>query len=314
MENLIFSLNNTLPIFAVMLLGIIAREKGILNDDYVARANKFNFYTGMPVLLFMGMYGKDIKSGITWEFMGVLLVCLAIMFILSCVAANVFIKHRVMRGAFAQGIFRGNTALIGIAIINNMYGASPAAAAGVACVVPLYNIGAVIMLNVYPAKHVHHKKPLADIVKGIITNPLIIGTVLGTLAAYFEFTLPEIAERSLGYLSDMAMGTALVCIGASMSFDEYKRRRGPAFLAAFIKLIVFPAMLLPLAIIAGCREDMLMAIYIAVGSPAAVNSYIMARSMNHDSDLASAIIVITSLLGAVSMTLWIFVLRTYGLV
>lgn len=314
MENFIFSLNGTLPIFAVMLLGIFARRSGILNDDYVARANKLNFYTAMPAMLFMSMYGKDLKSAFDIKAVIIVIISLLIAFVLAFLIARFFVKDKYMRGSFAQGAFRGNTALIGIALINNMYGSSATAAAVVAFVVPIYNIAAVIFLSVFPSKGEEKKKSVKSMVKGILTNPLIIGTVTGALSAVIGLKFPVAVERTLGYLSDMATGTALICIGASMKFAEFRARWKTAMFATVLKLVVFPLMLLPAAVYFGCRADALMAIYIALGSPAAVNSYIMAKSMNHDGDLASGIIVLSALLGSVTMTLWVFVMRSMGLV
>lgn len=314
MDNLIFSLDSTLPIFAVMLLGIIGRRKGILNDEYVSRANKFNFYTAMPVMLFMSMYGKEIADGFSAPFITIIVVSLLIEFTLSFLTARFLIKDEYMRGAFAQGAYRGNTALIGIALIINMYGQSEAASAAVACVVPMYNVGAVIMLTLFPVRGEAKKKSIGSIIKGIVTNPLILGTLAGTIAAAVHLHMPIMLEKTFGYLSEMAMGTALICIGASMDFSAFGKRWKTSLFASALKLMIFPLMLMPFAIMAGFRNDALMAIYIALGSPAAVNSYIMARTMNHDSDLASGIIVMSSLLGALTMTLWVFVMRSMGLV
>lgn len=314
MDNFIFSLNGTVPIFAVMILGIIGRRCGILNDDYVGRANKFNFYTAMPVMLFMSMHDKDVRDGFNPFFISIVVGCLVIMFALTCLAARFLIKDKYMRGSFAQGAYRGNTALVGIALIINMYGESAAASAAVACVVPLYNIGAVIMLTMFPVRGETAKKSVSAVIKGIVTNPLIIGTLAGTIAALVHLQMPVALERTLGYLSDMAMGTALVCIGASLKLSAFKTRWKPALFASLLKLMIFPLLLMPLAVMAGLRTDHLMAVYIALGSPAAVNSYIMARSMNHDADLASGIIVMSSILGAVTMTMWVFVMRCMGLV
>ncbi len=314
MNNFIFSVNCTLPIFAVMLIGIIGRRMGLLNDEYVAKANKFNFYTAMPAMLFMSMYGQDLRGSFNIGSFVVVVSCLATMFFLALLSARFFVRDKYMRGAFAQGAFRGNTALIGISLIMNMYGESVVAVSIVAFVVPLYNIAAVIFLSVFAAKGETKRKSVTAVIKGIVTNPLIIGTVLGTAAALFDFRLPTAVERTLGYMSDMAMGTALICIGAGMKFSALRRCLKTALLATAFKLVIFPMLFVPVAYLAGYRMDALMAIFIAVGSPTAVNSYTMAQSMNHDADLASGIVVISTLLGSVTMTLWVFVLRNMGLV
>ncbi len=62
MENFIFSLNVTLPIFLVMVLGWVLRQIGMLDDKFVATANKFNFEVTLPVLLFRDISSVDIRA------------------------------------------------------------------------------------------------------------------------------------------------------------------------------------------------------------------------------------------------------------
>ena len=52
LENLLFSLNSTLPLFFLMLLGYVLHRTGFLSDAFVAGANKFVFYAALPVQLF----------------------------------------------------------------------------------------------------------------------------------------------------------------------------------------------------------------------------------------------------------------------
>lgn len=60
MDNFIYSINTTIPIFLVMVLGWALRQKGMLNDNFVTVANKFNFKVTLPVLLFRDISSVDI--------------------------------------------------------------------------------------------------------------------------------------------------------------------------------------------------------------------------------------------------------------
>ena len=201
-----------------------------------------------------------------------------------------------------------------MALLINMYGQSEIGAISVAIAVPVYNIGSVIALTLFPVEGEAKKKNAGDILLNIIKNPLIIGTVAGIAAAFFRIEFPALIETSLDYLSDMAIGTALLCVGASMQFDKFKSRWKETALASALKLIIFPMIFVPVMALMGYRNDALMAAFIVLGSPTAVNSYVMARSMNHDEALASGIVVVSSLAGAVSMTVWVYVLKSMGLI
>lgn len=313
MENLLFSINGTLPIFIVMFIGIIVRRLKLVDDKYVSQANKLNFNTAMPVMLFENVRGSDITTALDVKFTVTLMLMVIAELVMAAGISCLCVKP-YRRGSFTQGAFRGNTALIGMALLINMYGQSEIGAISVAIAVPVYNIGSVIALTLFPVEGEAKKKNAGDILLNIIKNPLIIGTVAGIAAAFFRIEFPALIETSLDYLSDMAIGTALLCVGASMQFDKFKSRWKETALASALKLIIFPMIFVPVMTLMGYRNDALMAAFIVLGSPTAVNSYVMARSMNHDEALASGIVVVSSLTGAVSMTVWVYVLKSMGLI
>lgn len=313
MENLLFSINGTLPIFIVMFIGIIVRRLKLVDDKYVSQANKLNFNTAMPVMLFENVRGSDITTALDVKFTVMLMLMVIAELVMAAGISCLCIKP-YRRGSFTQGAFRGNTALIGMALLINMYGESEIGAISVAVAVPVYNIGSVIALTLFPVEGEAKKKNAGDILLNIIKNPLIIGTVAGIAAAFFSIEFPALIETSLDYLSDMAIGTALLCVGASMQFDKFRSRWKETVLASALKLIIFPMIFIPVMALMGYRKDALMAAFIVLGSPTAVNSYVMARSMNHDEALASGIVVVSSLAGAVSMTVWVYVLKSMGLI
>jgi predicted permease len=114
-------------------------------------------------------------------------------------------------------------------------------------------------------------------------------------------------------LSNLATPLSLLVIGASFVWGDALKKAKPTVLASLIKLVVLPAIFLPLAIKLGFRDEQLMAILIMLGSPSTPSGYIMAKQMGNDDVLANGIIVLTTLLAAVTITLWIFLLRSFGL-
>lgn len=52
MDNLIFSLNATVPVFAMMLLGLLFKKIGWMDDVFASKMNKFVFQFPLPVLVF----------------------------------------------------------------------------------------------------------------------------------------------------------------------------------------------------------------------------------------------------------------------
>ena len=106
----------------------------------------------------------------------------------------------------------------------------------------------------------------------------------------------------------------LLVIGAGFRWQAALEKRRTTLLAALVKLVLLPAAALPPAAALGFRGEALVALLVMSGTPSAVSSYIMAENMGNDGVLANGIVAVTTLLSAVTLTGWIFLLRTLQLI
>lgn len=146
MENLIFSLNATVPIFLLMLLGVLFRKIGLFDEHMTVKLNQFVFKVTLPVLLFKDLAGEDFYKAWNGKFV---LFCFGVtgISILISVAVSFLWKDKSIQGEFVQGSYRSSAALLGIAFIQNIYGTSGMAPLMIIGTVPLYNVAAVIVLS-----------------------------------------------------------------------------------------------------------------------------------------------------------------------
>ena len=79
MENLIFSLNATVPIFTLMVLGYLFRKIGLIDEKAAAWMNKFVFKAALPVLVFKDLADQDFAK--TWNGKFVLFCFVAFLFL-----------------------------------------------------------------------------------------------------------------------------------------------------------------------------------------------------------------------------------------
>ena len=105
---------------------------------------------------------------------------------------------------------------------------------------------------------------------------------------------------------------ALLAIGGSFEIGKALKKIKPAIIATTLKLIGWPIIFLPLAVMLGFRNSELLAIVIMLGSPTTPSCYVMAKSMKSEGTLTSSVIVLTTMFSAFSITAIIFVLRTMG--
>ncbi len=268
-------------------------------------------------MLFLEVAGAEKLSGGDFKLIAYCICSVTAVFLLVTVLALLFVKKE-FRGSFVQGSSRSNFAVLGIPLAISMFG--DAGGVAIALVMPfvivMFNAYSVIILSVF--SNGEKKSGLAEISKklfsNIVTNPLIIAVVLAIPVLYFEIKLPAFASRSLDYISAMTTPLSLICLGANFKLSSMKGRIGAAAAATALKLVIVPAVAVTVAALLGFRNEALGTIFILFGAPSAVSSYIMAKNMNNDSDLAAQILLFTTMLCVFTVFAGVFVLKSLYLI
>ena len=314
MENLIFSLNATIPIFLMMVLGVFFRKTGLLKENMINGLNQFVFKATLPVLLFGDLAKQDFAQAWNGKFVAfcfvVTLVSISLVALMSMA-----LKDKSQRGEFIQGAYRSSAAILGIAFITNIYGNSGMAPLMIIGSVPLYNIMAVVVLSfTKPGQNGMSPELIKKTLKGIATNPIILGILAGALWSVLRLPMPTILTKTVSSLGGLTTPLGLMAMGAAFNWSEAKSGMGPAFAASFMKLIGLCTLFLPVAVLLGFREAELIAILVMLGSSTTVSSYVMARNMGHSGVLSSSIVAITTLGSAFSLTFWLYVMKSLALI
>ena len=314
MENLIFSLNATIPIFLMMLLGMLFRKLGWMDEVFAAKMNKFVFLVPLPVLLFEQLATVDFSEVWDIKFILFCFMVTAISITISTLISLLW-KDRSIKGEFIQATYRSSAALLGIAFIQNIYGTAGMAPLMIIGSVPLYNIMAVVVLSVFkPGNNSFDKALVKKTLKGIATNPIIIGIVAGFVWSALKLSMPSILHKTVSSIGATATPMGLMSMGATFELRKATSKMKPTIVAVFMKLVGFCAVFLPVAAVLGFRNEELIAILVMLGSATTVSSFVMARNMGHEGTLSSGVIMMTTLLSAFTLTMWLDVLRSFGLV
>lgn len=314
MENLIFSLNATMPVFLMMVLGMLFRKTGILKENMIDGLNQFVFKVALPVLLFGDLAKQDFAQAWDGKFVA---FCFVVTLLSIGLAAlmSMALKDKSLCGEFIQGAYRSSAAILGIAFITNIYGNSGMAPLMIIGSVPLYNVMAVIVLSfTKPGQEGMSPALLKKTLKGIVTNPIILGILSGALWSVLRLPMPTILAKTVSNLGGLTTPLGLMAMGAAFQWSEAKSGMGPAFVASFMKLIGLCTLFLPVAVLLGFREAELIAILVMLGSSTTVSSYVMARNMGHSGVLSSSIVAITTLGSAFSLTFWLYVMKSLALI
>lgn len=314
MENFLFSLNVTLPIFIIIVIGGLLQRIGLLNEGFSSVADKFVFKVALPVQLFRDIAVMDIRSDFSGKFVLFCMAATTCMFAATWLLGQLFLKDKSMVGAFAQAAARGSAAILGIAFVENIYGSSGMTPMMIVAAVPLFNIYSVIILTVTSAQGKFDLALVKKLLKGVITNPIILGIAAGMVWSLAGLPMPVLLSKSVGYIASTATPLALLVLGATFKGREALQKIGPTLAAAFLKLVAIPAAIFPVAIHMGFRGSELVAIMIMLASPTTVTCYIMAKNMGGDDTLSASVVMTATLLSSVTLTLWVFVMRTMGFI
>ena len=147
MSSFIFSLNATVPVFAVIVIGNLLCKIGLIDEHFASISNKFVFRACLPCMIFLDLADTNIRQNFDAPYIGFCFIITLISIVVIWLLAAKLMPDKSMVGAFVQGSYRSSAAILGVAFIQNIYGTSGMAPLMIIGSVPLYNIFAVIILT-----------------------------------------------------------------------------------------------------------------------------------------------------------------------
>ena len=312
MENLIIAFNAVLPVMLCIMLGYLLARIGMIKEELRKGLNSLCFKVFLPLYLFNSVYETDVSAAFNPGLM--IFCCLGMIawFVLLMILIPRMEKENPRRGVLIQAMFRSNFALFGLPMAETLCGPENMGPTNllIGVCVPLVNILAVICLETFRGGKPSPKKMLI----GIAKNPLIIASLMGLVFNLLNIPIYTGVKKTLVDLGKVATPLSMVALGASFSFASARIYRRQLTVGVFGKLIFSPLLAVVLGALLGFRAETLVPILIYFGAPTAVSSFPMAQQMNGDSKLAAALVVFTSALAIMTIFLWVFVLKTFGLI
>jgi len=311
--SLLFCLNATIPVFLLMILGMALMKFHIFDQVFVDKINSFVFKIALPVLVFYDLCKEDFQQ--VWDTRYVLFCFSATALSIALVTGiSYLLKDKSLQGEFIQAAYRSSAAILGITLVQNIYGNSGMAPLMIVGSVPLYNVMAVIVLAFYkPGSSRLNRQVVLSAGKGILTNPILWGVLAGLLWSLLQLPLPSVLDHTIENIARLATPLGLLAMGAGFDLKKALSSAGSAVLASFIKLIGLGLIFVPIAVLLGFQGQKLVAILIMCCSCTTVSCYVMAKNMGHEGTLTSSAVMATSFFLPFTLTLWLFVLRLANL-
>lgn len=310
-ENIQICAKAVVPMFIYILIGILIKRAGMMNDAENKRFNKVLFTFFYPVLLFNSIYDADIGTVVDGR-----LIAFAVLFVCATVAVTTLVimrieKNNASRGAMIQAIYRSNFVLMGIMVVQSIFADEglPVVSMLVTIIVPFFNIIAVVVLETFRSG----RPDLKGIAAGTAKNPLILGALAGILFALTGLDMPYIAQDVLGGMAAATPPVAIIMLGVAFDPSAITAKARDIAICVAGRLLIVPAIGLPIAAAMGFRGAAFVSLLVMMASPTAISSYPMAVAMESDSDIAGSAIMISTPLSCLSLFLWLFLFRNLGI-
>lgn len=312
MGSVIFIFNIVLPIFLLIILGLLLKRLGIISDSFVKQLSTFVFKVSLPALIFLELASVEINTAFDGKLIGISLSLIFVVFGISWITGSVFAKTPEDKGAVIQGSYRSNFAIVGIAMLTGIVDNDHLGKAVMllAFVMPIFNVLAVIALTA--PLHQASSDRIVKTLKEIAKNPLIISAYFAIPISLFDIKLFSPITITLEYLSDIALPLALIGIGASINLKELLTASPLSFLASANKIILFPIISVIVGSLLGLEDQDIMILFILMGTPTAVASFVMAEAMGSNSKMTGNIIAISTLGSIFTISVGVIILRMLG--
>ena len=296
-------LSSLFPVFAILVLGHLLRRFNLTGDAFLKTSDRLVYFVFFPILLFWKIGGAKTGSTLAWDLCISSLVSIAAVYVISAAAMKIFRVSAFKAGTFSQSCYRFNT-YIGMAIIFYALGDEGIKHFGilVGFVIPFINVLAVSTLIWYSGREFSKGERMKVMIKELVTNPLILSCVAGLLYLKWVNYFPQFIENTFRLSSAVAMPLALISIGGALTLKNVAGNFSLSMVGAVIKLVILPVVgffCMKMFHVAGIPFKVGM-IYFTLPTSAAI--YVLSSQLNSDTDLASATIVMSTVLSFFSLS------------
>lgn len=332
METLSYAFHAIMPILLMIALGYLLRMLHFLGDSFYKQLNSFCYKVLLPVQLFYNVYQVGALQEVNWRVLGYTVIWVPIGVFVGMLASKFLIKERSQQGAFVQAVFRSNQAILGLPLAAALGGNDAVIMASLATSIgiPLFNIAAVIVLKYYSIEE-GRKNTVKDILKAVVTNPLIIGVFCGIVCVSVRSFIPikdgspvfslsgnlPSVMKAVSNLSPLASPIMLVCLGARLDLKLTGKLMPQIAKGVSMRLIVIPVIAIGIALLlktplhlTNIEIPMMLSFF---ASPVAVSSSILVHEIGGDDQYASQLVVWSSVFSMLTLFLLVAGLRGIGM-
>ena len=310
-QHLIVAVKAIIPLFLLIGVGIYVRWQKMLTDAELKHVNAMVFRVFFFCMMFYNMYTTTIATAFRPRLMAFTVSALFIMLMLSAVVVCTVEKDNRSRGAMLQALFRSNFVLLGLPLVENIFGQAALAVPTmmIAVVSPIYNTVSVFFLESFRGEG---RFSLIKTLQTVLKNPMIVGAILGAAFMVTGITVPEPVLKPIRQIASCTSPVALIILGASFQFGTISEEKRNLLIVVLGRLVVIPALVLGTAYYMGFHGVDFVTLLCIFATPCAVASFAMAQQLGSNAELAGNSVVLTSAFSGITLFCWVVLFQVLG--
>ncbi len=300
--------NNIVPIFALIAVGYGLGRKFDLD---VFTLSKLTFYVFVPSFILVSLYTTEIP----WEMLSVIVFVLFLMalnFAISTVLGRLRGYSTGLSSAFKNSVMFYNSGNIGLPLVTLVFATAPFATPEIVSLVVTAQILVLVMQNITTYSFGIYNAGRATLRwQQSLIKVLKMPTIYAIPVALLFQSLPvDMTQTPIWPALEHARGAliamALLTLGVQLSRTKLRVTNGEVYLAVAMRLLGGPLLAWILLLVMGLEGVLAQALLISSAVPTSVNSALIAVEMGNHSGFASQVVMVSTLLSALTMTLVIF--------
>lgn len=257
-------LKQTFIMLLLMLVGVLCYKTKIISSKSNKELSKFVLQVVNPVMIFMS-YQTEIHADLVKNLL-ITFGLSAVAFAVMIVAVYILIRKKEGRETEIErfSAIYSNCAFMGIPLARAMFGME-----GV-----FYLTAYITVFNLIVWTHgiilLTGEKDVKQVIK-VFYSPTIIAIVLGLIAFFTQFKLPELPEKVLNYIAELNTPLAMIVSGISMAETDILKmlKKVSVYRTCLVKLIILPVILSVLLIFLPVDEKVRLIVLVAASAPPA---------------------------------------------
>lgn len=301
--------NAVLPLFLIILAGLLFSRTRAASSYWIDILNKYALWIGFPALVIHSLSQLDLEGGPILQLILInsayIVACILLAYPVSRLLKLSNLQRRTLFLIFAFG----NVAYLGMPVLQNMMGEQilPVAAILSAVYVFWLLILALVLVEVHAEEgQLHISKLMASLVK----NPLLLSVLVGVLILAFNIRLPAALAKTISMFSGSVTPIVLFSLGIFMGYQSRGTLRDWAFTGVFvvITMILFPALFHLSIRGSNMPADYIKASILDAAMPLGLTPYALSQQYHLDTPFAARTVVLATLVSVVILPIWSLIL------